>query len=391
MKYDIKTYNVIAQEGLDIFPTEKYTINQNDKPQALLIRSQDMHKTKFGTSVLAIARAGAGVNNIPLLEANANGTVVFNTPGSNANAVKELIVAMLILATRPVVASAAWAKKIAGADVSTQTERGKNHFAGTELLGKTIGVIGLGAVGSRVARAAADLGMRVIGYDPYISVEHAWKLSNDIPRAEKLEDLLRQSDYVTIHIPYTEKNKDLINTEELKQMKPNAVLLNYSRWGIVNEKAVVAALAQNEIRRYSTDFSSNEIIDNDKIVITPHIGGTTLEAEVNGAKMAAQTLRKYLETGNIINSVNFPAVEMPFDSPLRLTLIHQNVPNMVGRITTILANDELNIDNMINRSRDKVAYTMIDMSETSAEQLTKLRGELMAIPEVIRVRALHRQ
>ncbi|WP_311407713.1 phosphoglycerate dehydrogenase [Liquorilactobacillus uvarum] len=388
MKYDIKTYNVIAQEGLDVFPKEKYTVNQSDKPQALLIRSQDMHKTNFGTSVLAIARAGVGVNNIPLLEASSNGTVVFNTPGSNANAVKELIIAMLILATRPVVASAAWAKKIVGADVSTQTEKGKNHFAGTELLGKTIGIIGLGSVGSRVARAAADLGMHVIGYDPYISVEHAWKLSNDIPRAEKLSELLQKSDYITIHIPYTEENKNLINTEELKQMKKNAVLLNYSRWGIVNESAVVAALANGELRRYLTDFSSNKIINNEKIVITPHIGGTTLEAEVNGARMAAQTLCKYLETGNIINSVNFPAVEMPFDAPLRLTLIHQNVPNMVGRITTILANDSLNIDNMINRSRDKIAYTMIDMSEISDEQLVKLKKELLTIPEVIRVRTL---
>ncbi|MFT8727657.1 MAG: phosphoglycerate dehydrogenase [Liquorilactobacillus ghanensis] len=388
MKQDIKTYNVIAKEGLEIFPPEKYTINQSERPAALLIRSQDMHKTYFGPNVLAIARAGAGVNNIPLVQASANGTVVFNTPGSNANAVKELIVAMLILANRPVVSSIAWAKKVVGADVSLQTEKGKNHFAGTELAGKTLGVIGLGSVGSKVAQAAVGLGMRVVGYDPYISVEHAWQLSNEIPRADGLSDLLPQCDYLTIHIPYTEKNKNLITTQQLDLMKPNAVLLNYSRWGIVNEKAVVAALDNGKLQKYMTDFSSNTIIGHPKIVITPHIGGTTVEAEVNGAKMAAQTLRKYLETGNIVNSVNLPTIEMPFEAPTRLTLIHQNVPNMVGRITTILADEQINIDNMINRSREKIAYTVIDTGTIAEPLLKKMKDRLLQIPEVIRVRVL---
>ncbi|WP_057895883.1 phosphoglycerate dehydrogenase [Liquorilactobacillus oeni] len=387
---NIKTYNMIAQEGLNVFPKETYKLNETDKPDALLIRSQDMHKTHFGTSVLAIARAGAGVNNIPLIEASSNGTVVFNTPGSNANAVKELIVAMLLISTRPIFSSITWAKKLNGADVSLQTEKGKNHFAGTELKGKTIGVIGLGAVGSRVARAASDLGMHVIGYDPYISVEHAWRLSNDIPRAGELADVLRSSDYVTVHIPYTEENKDLISEEELQQIKKGAILLNYSRWGIVNENAVIKALDSGKLKKYLTDFSSNKFIDRDDVIVTPHIGGTTIEAEVCGAKMAAQTLRKYLETGNIVNSVNFPTVEMDFISELRITLIHQNVPNMVGRITTILANDEINIDNMINRSRDKIAYTMIDTAAISEDKLDELRQELLAIPEVIRVRTLNK-
>ncbi|KRL42053.1 phosphoglycerate dehydrogenase [Liquorilactobacillus nagelii] len=390
MKQDIKTYNVIAEEGLALFPKDQYRINQSDKPTALLIRSQDMHKTYFGPNVLAIARAGAGVNNIPLVQATSNGTVVFNTPGSNANAVKELIITMLILANRPVIKSIDWAKKVVGADVSLQTEEGKNHFAGTEIAGKTLGVIGLGSVGSRVAQAAGALGMKVIGYDPYISVEHAWQLSNQIPRAEKLSDLLPQCDYLTIHIPYTEKNKNLITAEQLKQMKSSAVLLNYSRWGIVNEKAVVAALDNGELQKYVTDFSSNTIIGHPKIVITPHIGGTTNEAEVNGAKMAARTLRKYLETGNIINSVNFPTIEMPFEAPVRLTLIHQNVPNMVGRITTILADEEINIDNMINRSRDTIAYTVIDTGMIVESLLKKIKARLLQIPEVIRVRALEK-
>ncbi len=389
MTFDVKTYNVIAQEGIDVFPKDSYTVNQTEKPDALLIRSQDMHKTAFGTNVLAIARAGAGFNNIPLVKCTDQGTVVFNTPGSNANAVKELVVALLILAARPVIPAIQWAKKMGGADVSLQTEKGKNHFDGTELQGKRIGVIGLGSVGSKVARAAYDLGMDVVGYDPYISVEHAWRLSNDIPRAESLDDVLNDSDYVTIHIPYTEQNRNLISAKELAKMKDGAVLLNYSRGGIVNDHDVCEALDSGKLRLFMTDFSSPEVLNHDKTVVTPHLGGTTEEAEVNGAKQAARTLRKYLETGNIVNSVNFPTVEMPFEAPLRLTLIHQNIPNMVGRITTILANREINIDNMINRSRDKIAYTVIDAAALSEEKVKELEKELMTIPEVIRVRALH--
>lgn len=389
MTFDVKTYNVIAQEGIDVFPKDSYTVNQTEKPDALLIRSQDMHKTAFGTNVLAIARAGAGFNNIPLVKCTDQGTVVFNTPGSNANAVKELVVALLILAARPVIPAIQWAKKMGGADVSLQTEKGKNHFDGTELQGKRIGVIGLGSVGSKVARAAYDLGMNVVGYDPYISVEHAWRLSNDIPRAESLDDVLNDSDYVTIHIPYTEQNRNLISAKELAKMKDGAVLLNYSRGGIVNDHDVCEALDSGKLRLFMTDFSSPEVLNHDKTVVTPHLGGTTEEAEVNGAKQAARTLRKYLETGNIVNSINFPTVEMPFEAPLRLTLIHQNIPNMVGRITTILANREINIDNMINRSRDKIAYTVIDAAALSEEQVEELEKELMTIPEVIRVRALH--
>ena len=389
MTFDVKTYNVIAQEGIDVFPKDSYTVNKTEKPDALLIRSQDMHKTAFGTNVLAIARAGAGFNNIPLVKCTDQGTVVFNTPGSNANAVKELVVALLILAARPVIPAIQWARKMGGADVSLQTEKGKNHFDGTELQGKRIGVIGLGSVGSKVARAAYDLGMDVVGYDPYISVEHAWRLSNDIPRAESLDDVLNDSDYVTIHIPYTEQNRNLISAKELAKMKDGAVLLNYSRGGIVNDHDVCEALDSGKLRLFMTDFSSPEVLNHDKTVVTPHLGGTTEEAEVNGAKQAARTLRKYLETGNIVNSVNFPTVEMPFEAPLRLTLIHQNIPNMVGRITTILANREINIDNMINRSCDKIAYTVIDAAALSEEQVEELEKELMTIPEVIRVRALH--
>ena len=289
MTFDVKTYNVIAQEGIDVFPKDSYTVNQTEKPDALLIRSQDMHKTAFGTNVLSIARAGAGYNNIPLVKCTDQGTVVFNTPGSNANAVKELVVALLILAARPVIPAIQWAKKMGGADVSLQTEKGKNHFDGTELQGKRIGVIGLGSVGSKVARAAYDFGMIVVGYDPYISVEHAWRLSNDIPRAESLDDVLNDSDYVTIHIPYTEQNRNLISAKELAKMKDGAVLLNYSRGGIVNDHDVCEALDSGKLRLFMTDFSSPEVLNHDKTVVTPHLGGTTEEAEVNGAKQAART------------------------------------------------------------------------------------------------------
>lgn len=386
--FNIKTYNVIAQEGIDAFPEEHYRVNNGQDPDALLIRSQDMRATPFGRQVLAIARAGAGVNNIPLDQCTKKGTVVFNTPGSNANAVKELMVAMLVLSARPVIPAIAWAKKLGGGDVSVSTEKGKNHFAGTELLGKKIGVIGLGNVGSRVARAALNLGMNVVGYDPFISVDSAWRLSNSIPRAKQLRDVLADADYVTIHIPYTEKNRNLIGAEELAQMKDGAVLFNYSRHGIVDDDAVCDALDSGKLRQYATDFSSPKILQHPKTVVTPHIGGTTHQAEVNGAKQGAQTLRRFLETGEIINSVNFPTVEMGFSAPLRLTLIHQNVPNMVGQITTILAQHRLNITNMINRSRNEIAYTVIDIDAVPDSQLVKLQEELRRIKPVIRVRAL---
>lgn len=386
--FNIKTYNVIAQEGIDAFPDDHYRVNNGQDPDALLIRSQNMRETPFGPQLLAIARAGAGVNNIPLDKCTKQGTVVFNTPGSNANAVKELMIAMLILSARPVIPAIAWAKKLGGGDVSVSTEKGKNHFAGTELLGKKIGVIGLGNVGSRVARAALNLGMDVIGYDPYISVESAWRLSNSIPRAKQLSEVLDGADYVTIHVPYTEKNRDLIGEKELAEMKDGAVLFNYSRHGIVNDDAVCAALDSGKLREYATDFSSPEVLQHEHTVVTPHIGGTTHQAEVNGAKQGAQTLRRFLETGEIINSVNFPTVEMGFSAPLRLTLIHQNVPNMVGQITSILAQNNLNITNMINRSRNEIAYTVIDMDAVPDAELVKLQDKLRQIKPVIRVRAL---
>lgn len=389
--YQIKTYNVISNVGLAVFEKDKYEINGVTEPDALLIRSQNLHRGVLPVSLLAIGRAGAGVNNIPLDKASENGVVVFNSPGANSNAVKELIVAVLIMAARPIIPAIGWVNTLNSgedADVTLQAESGKNHFRGTELAGKTLGVIGLGAVGSKVADTAKQLGMKVIGYDPNISVEHAWKVSNDIPRAGSISEVLKDSDYVTIHIPYTEKNKDLISAKELLTMKKGAVLLNYSRDGIVEEAPILSALESGQISQYWTDFASDELVAHENVMVTPHLGGTTQEAEDNCAEMVANTLCKYLETGEIEHSVNFPSVYMPFNSPYRLTLLHQNVPSMVSKIATVLAELNINIANMINSSKGDYAYTMIDVDAMDTKLYDEFEQKCLDIDAIIRVRGL---
>lgn len=389
--YQIKTYNVISNVGLAVFEKDKYEINGVTEPDALLIRSQNLHRGVLPVSLLAIGRAGAGVNNIPLDKASENGVVVFNSPGANSNAVKELIVAVLIMAARPIIPAIGWVNTLNSgedADVTLQAESGKNHFRGTELAGKTLGVIGLGAVGSKVADTAKQLGMKVIGYDPNISVEHAWKVSNDIPREGSISEVLKDSDYVTIHIPYTEKNKDLISAKELLTMKKGAVLLNYSRDGIVEEAPILSALESGQISQYWTDFASDELVAHENVMVTPHLGGTTQEAEDNCAEMVANTLCKYLETGEIEHSVNFPSVYMPFNSPYRLTLLHQNVPSMVSKIATVLAELNINIANMINSSKGDYAYTMIDVDAMDTKLYDEFEQKCLDIDAIIRVRGL---
>ena len=389
--YQIKTYNVISNVGLAVFEKDKYEINGVTEPDALLIRSQNLHRGVLPVSLLAIGRAGAGVNNIPLDKASENGVVVFNSPGANSNAVKELIVAVLIMAARPIIPAIGWVNTLNSgedADVTLQAESGKNHFRGTELAGKTLGVIGLGAVGSKVADTAKQLGMKVIGYDPNISVEHAWKVSNDIPRAGSISEVLKDSDYVTIHIPYTEKNNDLISAKELLTMKKGAVLLNYSRDGIVEEAPILSALESGQISQYWTDFASDELVAHENVMVTPHLGGTTQEAEDNCAEMVANTLCKYLETGEIEHSVNFPSVYMPFNSPYRLTLLHQNVPSMVSKIATVLAELNINIANMINSSKGDYAYTMIDVDAMDTKLYDEFEQKCLDIDAIIRVRGL---
>lgn len=389
--YQVKTYNAIAQAGLDRFETDHYQINQTDDADAYLIRSVDLHQHEFPQNLKVIARAGAGFNNIPLDVATKNGTAVFNTPGSNSNAVKEVVLAVLVAASRNLFAAAKYSAENHGADVSLRTEKDKTKFNGTELVGKTLAVIGVGHVGSLVANAASALGMNVIGYDPYLSSDAAWQISTSIKRAPTLEKAIENADYVTVHTPKNEETTGLIGAKELAVMKPNTVLVNFARSGIVDDQAAVAALDNHQLSYYMTDFSNDVLLNREDVVITPHIGGSTLEAENNGAIQAANTIKTFLETGNIVNSVNLPNSQVPFTAPYRITLMHSNIPNMVGQITTILANLGINIEGMNNAAKDDVAYTTIDIKDIAANQSEMIVEQLNQIDEMFRVRFLNNQ
>ncbi|GAK47065.1 D-3-phosphoglycerate dehydrogenase [Secundilactobacillus oryzae JCM 18671] len=385
--YQIKTYNAIAQEGLDQF-TADYQINQTDTPDAYLIRSVNLQKADFPEQLKVIARCGAGFNNIPLTRVTKQGIAAFNTPGSNSNAVKELVISMLIASSRNLFQAAAYSAQNGGADISMRTEKEKTQFNGTELLGKTLAVIGVGHVGSLVANAANALGMRVVGYDPYLSADAAWRISTKIQRANTLEEAIANADYVSLHVPKNEETTGMINATVLAKMKPNAVLLNYARGEIVNLDDTLAALDQHHLGQFMTDFGDDRLLNRDDVVITPHIGGSTGQAEANGAIQGAQTIMEYLETGNITNSVNLPNLQVPFESRYRLTLIHENIPNMVGQIATLLANANINIETMSNAARGDVAYTIIDVDHLQEVQEAQLEADLNKIPAVYRTRLL---
>ncbi len=385
--YQVKTYNAIAQAGLDQF-TDNYQINQTDNADAYLIRSVNLHDQTFPDSLKVIARAGAGFNNIPLDQATQKGVAVFNTPGSNANAVKELILALLISSSRNLFAAAAYSAHNSGADISLRTEHDKTRFKGSELVGRTLAVIGVGHVGSLVANAASALGMKVIGYDPYLSSDAAWHISTSIRRARTLNEALEAADYVTVHVPKNEETTGLIGKDQLAVMKPTAHLFNYSRGGIVDNQAAVAALDAHKLKTYFTDFGEDVLLNRDDVVVTPHIGGSTGEAEANGATQGAHTIMTYLETGNVQNSVNLPNLQVPFQTPYRVTLIHRNIPNMVGQIATALANADINIESMSNAARDNVAYTIIDLDNLKNEEDNALITKLSNIDAVFRVRVL---
>ncbi|GEP23899.1 MAG: phosphoglycerate dehydrogenase [Lentilactobacillus diolivorans] len=385
--YQVKTYNAIAQAGLDQF-TDQYQINQTDDADAYLIRSVNLHKETLPKTLKVIARAGAGFNNIPLDRATENGTAVFNTPGSNANAVKELIVSLLVASSRNLFAAAAYAAQNSGADISLRTEHDKTKFKGTELTGRTLAVIGVGHVGSLVANAASALGMNVIGYDPYLSADAAWHISTTITRARTLAEAISNADYVTVHVPKNEETTGLIGKEQLAIMKDGVRLFNYSRGGIVDNQAVIKALDAHRVQTYMTDFGDNILLNRDDVIVTPHIGGSTQEAEVNGATQGARTIMTYLETGNITNSVNLPNLQVPFQTPYRVTLIHKNIPNMVGQIATALANAGINIEGMSNAARENVAYTIIDLENLKNEEDNALIARLSKIDAVFRVRVL---
>ncbi|MDN5591910.1 MAG: phosphoglycerate dehydrogenase, partial [Lacticaseibacillus paracasei] len=361
---------------------------KTDEADAYLIRSVNLHDQPFPKSLKVIARAGAGFNNIPLEQATENGTAVFNTPGSNANAVKELIIALLVASSRNLFAAADYAAHNSGADISLRTEKDKTKFKGTELTGRTLAVIGVGHVGSLVANAASALGMKVIGYDPYLSADAAWHISTTITRASTLGEALQQADYVTVHVPKNEETTGLIGAEQMAIMKDGVKLFNYSRDGIVDNEAAVEYLDARKIRTYYTDFGENILLNREDVVVTPHIGGSTLEAEANGATQGANTIMTYLETGNIENSVNLPNLRVPFNTPYRLTLIHKNIPNMVGQIATLLADAGINIESMSNAARKDVAYTIVDLDNLNNEEEHALVERLGKIDAVFRVRVL---
>lgn len=389
--YKIQTLNKISAKGLDEFPRETYEIaSEILHPDAMILRSADMHSLEVPSTVKAVARAGAGTNNIPISKLSEQGIVVFNTPGANANAVKELVVAALLFSSRPVIAANQWAQTLSGkgADIPDLAEKGKSQFTGPELRGKRLGVIGLGAIGAMVANAAMELGMKVIGYDPFISVDGAWALSRDVRKAENLDALLAKADYITLHVPQTSETKGLINADRIKVMKKDVRVLNFSRGGLVVNADMCAAVKEGRVSCFVSDFSDEELLGTPGVICLPHLGASTPEAEDNCAVMAVNQIRNFLETGAIENSVNFPKCKMDNSVPengSRLCISTKNVPNMVGQITTVLAEAEQNISAMVNHNRTDLAYNMIDI-EGIVEDATIER--LCAIDGIINVRVI---
>lgn len=389
--FQIKTFNAIAPEGLQRLEKEKYAINESDQPQGILLRSQKLHDYAFPESVLGIARAGAGTNNIPVKACTEKGIVVFNTPGANANAVKELVIASLLLSVRPILRGAQWVQTLSGDNVEEQAEAQKSQFAGTELEGKKLGIIGLGSIGAMVANDAYRLGMEVVGYDPYVSVDTAWAISRRVKRANDIAEVFSTCDFITVHVPLMENTHHLVGEAELAKMKPTTKLFNFSRKEIVDTDAVLRALKADRLAGYTTDFADEQLLHNEKVLVLPHLGASTEEAEVNCAKMAARTLKKFLEFGTIKRSVNFPTVEMAFHSPYRLTIINRNVPNMLGQISSIIAESGINIDNMLNRGREDFAYTLADVASEDEALLNQLADKLRENENIVRVRVIKNQ
>lgn len=389
--FQIKTFNAIAPEGLQRLEKEKYAINESDQPQGILLRSQKLHDYAFPESVLGIARAGAGTNNIPVKACTEKGIVVFNTPGANANAVKELVIASLLLSVRPILRGAQWVQTLSGDNVEEQAEAQKSQFAGTELEGKKLGIIGLGSIGAMVANDAYRLGMEVVGYDPYVSVDTAWTISRRVKRANDIAEVFSTCDFITVHVPLMENTHHLVGEAELAKMKPTTKLFNFSRKEIVDTDAVLRALKADRLAGYTTDFADEQLLHNEKVLVLPHLGASTEEAEVNCAKMAARTLKKFLEFGTIKRSVNFPTVEMAFHSPYRLTIINRNVPNMLGQISSIIAESGINIDNMLNRGREDFAYTLADAASEDEALLNQLADKLRENENIVRVRVIKNQ
>lgn len=387
MSYQIKTLNKIAGVGLERF-TSDYSIVEEGDVDGIVLRSFKMHDYKMNRNLKAIARAGAGTNNVPVEACTEKGIVVFNTPGANANGVKEAVIAGLMLASRDITGAIEWAKTLAdeGDGVPKLVEGGKGNFAGPEIKGKTIGVIGLGAIGVLVANACSALGMKVLGYDPYISVKSAWSLSRSVTQATTVEEVYAKADYLTVHVPLMESTKGLIGASSIAQMEDGVRILNFSRAGLIDDAAMAKALASGKVGRYVTDFPNAAVLKMTNVIAIPHLGASTPESEVNCACMAVDQMMEYLENGNIINSVNFPTTDMGKAKPgKRMTVFHKNIPNMIGQITALLAAKDINVTDMINKSKGDWAYTMLD---TECKVTKELAEAIYAIEGVVKVRSI---
>ena len=387
MTRKIQTLNAISKKGLSRLPESYVVSNDGAEPDAILVRSQAMHDMAIPASVLCIGRAGAGTNNIPVKAMSEKGVVVFNAPGANANAVKELVIAGMLMGTRNIFPALKFVSGLVGDDESLhkQVEAGKKHFVGHELRGSTLGIIGLGAIGSLLAESAIALGMNVVGFDPEITVDAAWRLPSQVKKAVSIDDLVKRCDFISLHVPLLPATKDMIGAERIKLMKKGCILLNFARDGIVNEPAMLDGLNEGKVHAYVCDFPSNLLRQHPRFVSLPHLGASTEEAEENCAIMVADQVADYLENGNILNAVNFPNIGMPRESGFRLAIANSNVPNMLGQISTALAGAGLNIHNMVNKSRGDFAFTLVDV-ECAVPQA--VINQLTAINGVLRVRYL---
>ena len=377
----VQTINNISPVGLEKFPKDTYKVSSELKdPDVILVRSATMHEMEIDENLKAVGRAGVGVNNIPLQKMNDHGVVVFNTPGANANAVKELVISSMLLASRNICQAWNYVNNLPLDNLKSTVEDGKKNYSGSELPGKTLGIVGLGAIGVEIANAAHALGMNVIGFDPSITKKNAWKISSGVQEALNIEELFSKSDFVSFHVPLVESTKNLLNAKRIALLPKGAVVINLSRDGIVDEDALIEALDSGKVKYYVTDFPVNDKKNNDRVIALPHLGASTAEAEVNCVIMVANQVKDYLENGNIVNSVNFPEAKMPRAGEKRLAITHRNIPNMVGQITNAIAEVGINIVDMLNKSRDEVSYTLIDLeseiSEMAIETIKKIDGIL---------------
>ncbi len=382
----IQVLNNISPLGLEKFPKETYDVStSNNNPDAILVRSAKMHDMEIEKSLKAVGRAGAGVNNIPLQKMSDNGVVVFNTPGANANAVKELVISSMLLASRNICQGWSYVNSLPLDNLKSTVEDGKKQYSGSELPGKTLGIVGLGAIGVEIANAASMLGMDVIGYDPSISKKNAWKISSDVEEALSLEELFSKSDFVSFHVPLVDATKNLLNAKRISLLPEGCVVINMSRDGIVDEEELVKSLDSGKIKYYVTDFPIDEKKNHDKVIALPHLGASTSEAEENCAMMIAKQIKDYLENGNIVNSVNFPDAKMPRAGMERLAITHRNIPNMVRQITKAIAEEEANIVDMLNKSKGEFAYTLIDIEEEISNSVIE---NIKKVEGILKVRAL---